>query len=781
MVPTSKQTRRIPPEQIQDAARHCLQFIPVPADYESWKDIILHCRDCGLPIEETDAWSQQGGSNYIPGEVEQRYGGAHDPDKAIGALFNLASDNPAYKPFNPNTPTLKPATQSDPKEQAVQFLKDLFITSDLPISGDVTVQVAPDELDEKRKSRPNPGKFQTVAVQDLIDQIQRGANPLPSFIRINPTKGRTKKDVTAYEYALLEVDPDNFDGLTKDQQDAILTKQLEDFLTSGLPIVTLTYSGAKSIHAIVRVDADNLGQYEERVRYLHEWCKGHGINVDPSTKNPDRFTRLPGSQRKDTDNRVELKYEATHLISYEEWYQSLNSPEGLEGTTAPAGAASGTIWRGGKSGNAFLHNKMADYLISNEHFRFLNGTPSIWDNESRHYLTGWRDVERQIACLDSTLQSRQRNEVIKDLDIENNERSPHYYQLDNAHLIGFTNGVLDLTTGELVENSPELNVPITIPHRYHPEAQSPTLDHVIEEWADNDQDVIQGLLEITALAMYRGDEVQQAAVLIGEGSNGKSKFLDLVRATVGPSNCSALGMDDIGARFSTAELENKLVNLGDELSPNALKNDPSVFKSAVSHGEIKVEEKGQKPRKIRPFCSFIFAANSMPYLNDYTGGMIRRFAIIPFTHRYQPGTTPPRDLYSEAAIERLIARALETLPALLERGEITTNKAGRALKKDLRLEGSTVAQWIADFQETPSFNKLAKADLYKDYEAWCGEENQAPCSRNKFTREMNRLLDLKETVGTPANDPEGSQRSEKLFIHTPNTKSRLEALRGDAR
>lgn len=51
-----------------------------------------------------------------------------------------------------------------------------------------------------------------------------------------------------------------------EQQNAIL-RELE------LPIACLVYSGKKSLHAIVRVDAADYNEYRKRVDYLYEVCQ----------------------------------------------------------------------------------------------------------------------------------------------------------------------------------------------------------------------------------------------------------------------------------------------------------------------------------------------------------------------------------------------------------------------------------------------------------------------------------------------------------------------------
>lgn len=83
-----------------------------------------------------------------------------------------------------------------------------------------------------------------------------------AWIRFNPLDGKGVKNenVTDFKYALVESD-----NLSIEKQNAIM-RELE------LPIATLVYSGSKSIHAIVKVDAQNYSEYQKRVEYLYKIC-----------------------------------------------------------------------------------------------------------------------------------------------------------------------------------------------------------------------------------------------------------------------------------------------------------------------------------------------------------------------------------------------------------------------------------------------------------------------------------------------------------------------------
>ena len=58
----------------------------------------------------------------------------------------------------------------------------------------------------------------------------------------------------------------------------------------------LMFSGGKSVHAIVRIDAADYREYQKRVEYLYQICEKNGLKVDTQNKNPSRLSpasRLP--------------------------------------------------------------------------------------------------------------------------------------------------------------------------------------------------------------------------------------------------------------------------------------------------------------------------------------------------------------------------------------------------------------------------------------------------------------------------------------------------------
>lgn len=119
------------------------------------------------------------------------------------------------------------------------------------------------------------------------------APQLDIFFSINPMHtSRADANVTYYRNILLEID-----SLPLDEQLRYM---------DGIPVTSIVYSGGKSYHFIISLEqpCKTREEYDLLVKRLHKLLP----EVDPTTKNPSRFSRLPGAIRPDTGKLQELIY-----------------------------------------------------------------------------------------------------------------------------------------------------------------------------------------------------------------------------------------------------------------------------------------------------------------------------------------------------------------------------------------------------------------------------------------------------------------------------------------
>lgn len=341
-----------------------LQYVdPSALSYQEWVNVGMALKHEGYTVNDWDEWSQRDGGRYNDGETEKKWNtfqGTNSP--VTGAtITQLAKDNGWHSHYDDDNSFLdwgdsfiatdvdkgyklvktdwvlgkeikEPTNQNwNPSNEVVKYLEALFAP------GDIIGYVNDGYLHAKGETEkwlPKAGVY-TKTAGEIIDGLRRYQGDIGAvmgdpnqnsgaWIRFNPLDGQGVKNdnVVDFRYALVE--SDNMD----------IAKQNEIIRELELPVVTLTYSGGKSLHAIVKVDAVNYPQYQERVDYLYKIVEKNGLRVDKQNKNPSRLTRLPGFIRGEKKQFLV----ATNIGkgSWEEWQEyiedmndNLPDPESL--------------------------------------------------------------------------------------------------------------------------------------------------------------------------------------------------------------------------------------------------------------------------------------------------------------------------------------------------------------------------------------------------------------------------------------------------------------------
>jgi hypothetical protein len=145
------------------------------------------------------------------------------------------------------------------------------------------------QVDDSKKVRPDGKGITRSAAEWIRSGNETGTVPqcdAGAWMMVNPSNGQGIEDrhVTDYRYLLLESD-----GLPLELQIAMLRHL-------PLPIICMTTSGRRSIHAIVEVNAREAKAYKEIADAILTPLKEYGF--DSSCRNPSRLTRTPGAVRK---------------------------------------------------------------------------------------------------------------------------------------------------------------------------------------------------------------------------------------------------------------------------------------------------------------------------------------------------------------------------------------------------------------------------------------------------------------------------------------------------
>lgn len=412
------------------------------------------------------------------------------------------------------------------------------------------------------------------------------------------------------------------------------------------------------------------------------------------------------------------------------------SEEDIERITRDDAFPEETFYRG----KVFLHNNFATFLKNNNRICRINGQLHVYKNGV--YVPGARDIEAAMLKYIPAMKAAQRVEVLKYLEIICDE-----VQSADANLIAFKNGIYDIVNDTMIDFSPDIVITNKIPWDYDPAAYSELVDKTFNKIACFDPAIRALLEESIGYSFYRRNEMSKSFFLTGQGSNGKSTFIDILNNVVGEHNKSSLGLEELDERFSIATLANKLINTGDDISDEFWNGRSTAnFRKLVSGNEVKAEFKGQDAFFMKPYAKFFFSANALPRIRSKGFEAIkRRLVIIPFNAKFSK-SDPDYDAYiiyklrTEEAMKYVIRIGIEGLKRVLTDGFTTSEKVEKEIE-DYELENNPILLWVQEFTLEKIVNQPTK-NIHKAYRMFCVENGFSEMTLSTFSKELSRRYGL---------------------------------------
>lgn len=386
------------------------------------------------------------------------------------------------------------------------------------------------------------------------------------------------------------------------------------------------------------------------------------------------------------------------------------------------------------------YEKLAKYLITEENVVKINNQLHIYNDGV--YTSDLKVIEKTLLKYINNSVSSNRTEIIKYLEILADNKN-----MDSTTYILLENGVLNLETKELLDYSPKYIIKNKIPVNYNPAAYHELLDKTLNKICCNNHDLRLLIEEMIGYTLFRRNELRKCFILTGNGKNGKSTLLDVLKRLLGKDNIASVALNELNDRFKTFQLEGKLANIGDDISDKYIE-DNSTFKKLVTGETVNVERKGRDPYDFENYSKLIFSCNNLPRINDLSDGLKSRLLFIPFNAKF---SAKDKD-YDPFVKDKLMTN--ESLEYLLKLGldalnRILYNKSFSKVKivEDTWNEYEKINNPIVEFIEEHEIENESVSDVFRQYQLWCCENGLKAVSKNKFGSELrNRGFNSDKTI-----------------------------------
>jgi len=309
------------------------------------------------------------------------------------------------------------------------------------------------------------------------------------------------------------------------------------------------------------------------------------------------------------------------------------------------------------------------------------------------------------------------------------------------HLIGFKNGVYDMKMHIFREGMPDDYISLCTNRNYIPYSPSyPEITEINEffEKVFTNINLRNYVLDILACIIDGSIAQERFYIFTGQGSNGKSRLLDLIQKSVGDyyatlpialltqkrvaSNSAQGEIERMkGRRFAVMQEpnENDKINVG-------------YMKELSGNDRILTRGLYKEPYEFKPQFKMILACNELPEIPSQDGGVWRRLRVVEFSSRFCENPDPEKknefamdlelsdkfEAYSDYFISMLIERHKNINPnKIIEPREVIN--ATQKYKDN----NDVIGQYITERIITDSTNKdkIGFMEIYNDFRLWCVE------------------------------------------------------------
>ncbi len=316
-----------------------------------------------------------------------------------------------------------------------------------------------------------------------------------------------------------------------------------------------------------------------------------------------------------------------------------------------------------------------------------------------------------------------------------------------AGKVAVKNGLLDLEKAynnepdALRDLEPEDYALTRLPVSYDPKADTSTWYEFVGEVVETP--MIGTMQEYIGHCLHRDSLYERALLLVGDGENGKSTFLNTIEGFLGDDNTTSVSPFDFGDKPSLAEIHGSLANISVELDGGSLQGkNLGNFKKLTGGDSIQAKRLYQGPFSFTYDGGMMFATNEVPNVpvSDDDTAFWRRWIIVHFDNQFPEGSDK-RDpelgdkLQSDENLSAVLNWAIEGWGRLLEQGGFS-NVPDRpdVTRQQWQTWGDSVDYFLSNVAVTDhDAENITTNEAYQVYRAWCMQNGHDSVGQTKFT------------------------------------------------
>jgi len=314
---------------------------------------------------------------------------------------------------------------------------------------------------------------------------------------------------------------------------------------------------------------------------------------------------------------------------------------------------------------------------------------------------------------------------------------------DHLDYLTLQDGLYKLDEGILIPHTSDIFTVNLLPYDYDTSAQCPRFLQFLDEIFLQDKGKIDFVQEAVGYIFHKSLPTPALFFLLGDGSNGKSVFINTISNLIGKDNTSNISLQCLSKEYYIVDLFQKMVNISGE-TPNKKLINTGILKAVTSADWVTGRNPYGKILKFRPYAKHFLAMNEAPVIEDTSHGMWRRIWVIDFPKVFSDNEMEP-DLEQKLSLELsgIFNWALEGYRRLKENGfRFTVPQSILLAKQRYRKEIDSARSFIDEnlVRSEDQNDVLKLSDLYETkYGPFCKERGMDCVSKRNFKKVLTSL------------------------------------------
>lgn len=309
-------------------------------------------------------------------------------------------------------------------------------------------------------------------------------------------------------------------------------------------------------------------------------------------------------------------------------------------------------------------------------------------------------------------------------------------------LINCENGIIDISTRELLPHDPYKLLSKKMPVVYDPDAKPDLWLKFLNDIMLGDEELIAFLQRLVGYSLTGDISEQCFIILYGSGENGKSTFLNTIMTMMGgyalttPPEGIMIKKYGTGIPIEMARLPGiRLTSVSETESGQRLAE--SLLKQFTGGEEITARPLYGQLFSFKPIAKIWIQTNHKPDIRGRDHAIWRRVILIPFNFKVKASDKD----------QHLMDKLIKELPAILnwgldgyerwqDYGLMVPNKV-KAAVEDYREESDILGNFLSETCEEDADGFVKGSDIRQHYKDWCEVNKEDVLSPQRFSKMLS--------------------------------------------